>query len=376
MTPMTTRVEDAVFVEAPARLHFGVLDLRGTMGRWFGGIGAAAPAPTLLVSASASDTVTVEGEDADRAAQFARRMLAHVRQVRGAARGARIRVHRALPPHAGLGSGTQLALAIGRALSELHGVDVDAAELARTMGRAKRSAIGTWTFAGGGLIVEGGRRVGQNDVAPLLARLPFPASWRCVLAVPHARAGVSGAAESRAFAELPSPPQVERCHDPEEPGRREPERQTGEERGELRVDPIRLEAALDDGGHRTEVARDPDAGDVRVTALRARLGVLAGGSELDSELHREIRPSVCRARDEEGFRGQRRAKRCHARDGSPSPARGAAGRRHLGGRARRPAGRRFQLEPTAGRAGPHVQLVHRPEVEQRRRRRLHGIPGR
>ncbi len=80
-------------------------------------------------------------------------------------------------------------------------------ELARTMGRAKRSAIGTWTFAGGGLVVEGGRRVGQDDVAPLLARLPFPASWRCVLAVPHARAGVSGAAESRAFAELPSPPE-------------------------------------------------------------------------------------------------------------------------------------------------------------------------
>jgi beta-RFAP synthase len=204
---MTTRVEEAVFVEAPARLHFGVLDLRGAMGRWFGGIGAAAPAPTLLVSASASDTVTVEGDDASRAAQFARRMLAHVRQVRGEARGARIRVHRALPSHAGLGSGTQLALAVGRALADLHDVDVDAATLARTMGRAKRSAIGTWTFAGGGLIVEGGRRVGQDDVAPLLARLPFPASWRCVLAVPHARAGVSGAAESRAFAELPSPPE-------------------------------------------------------------------------------------------------------------------------------------------------------------------------
>jgi beta-RFAP synthase len=159
------------------------------------------------VSASASDTVTVDGEDADRAAQFARRMLAHVRQVRGEARGARVRVYRALPSHAGLGSGTQLALAIGRAVSALYDVDVDAAALARTMGRAKRSAIGTWTFAGGGLVVEGGRRVGHDDVAPLLARLPFPASWRCVLAVPHARAGVSGAAESQAFAELPSPPE-------------------------------------------------------------------------------------------------------------------------------------------------------------------------
>jgi len=37
----------AVFVEAPARLHFGVLDLRGDLGRRFGGIGAAVPAPSL-----------------------------------------------------------------------------------------------------------------------------------------------------------------------------------------------------------------------------------------------------------------------------------------------------------------------------------------
>jgi beta-RFAP synthase len=184
-----------------------VLDLRGTMGRWFGGIGAAAPAPTLLVSAAAADTLTVEGEDAGRATQFARRMLAHVQEVRGVARGARIRVHRPLPSHAGLGSGTQLALAVGRALAELHSVDVDPPALARVMGRAKRSAIGTWTFAGGGLIVEGGRRVGRDEVAPLLARVPFPSSWRCVLAVPHTGAAVSGAAESRAFAELPSPPE-------------------------------------------------------------------------------------------------------------------------------------------------------------------------
>ena len=59
-----TRESRAVFVEAPARLHFGVLDLRGTLGRRFGGIGAAAPAPTLLLSASRADRLAVTGEDA------------------------------------------------------------------------------------------------------------------------------------------------------------------------------------------------------------------------------------------------------------------------------------------------------------------------
>jgi len=159
---MTRRIEEAVFVEAPARLHFGVLDLRGALGRWFGGIGAAAPAPTLLVSAVDAETLDVQGDDADRAAAFAQQVLQHYRLTRGA----RIRVHRALPTHVGLGSGTQLALAVARAVTELHGIEADAKELARVVGRAQRSAIGTWTFGGGGLVVEGGRKVGQGDPAP------------------------------------------------------------------------------------------------------------------------------------------------------------------------------------------------------------------
>ena len=100
-----------VFVEASARLHFGVLDLRGAQGRWFGGIGAAAPGPTLLVSGTPADALETEGQDAERAAEYARRFMAYHR-VEG---GVRLHVHRALPQHSGLGSGTQLALAVSRA---------------------------------------------------------------------------------------------------------------------------------------------------------------------------------------------------------------------------------------------------------------------
>jgi beta-RFAP synthase len=191
------------FVESPARLHFGLLDLRGSLGRRFGGIGAAAPAPSLLVSASHADTVEVDGDASGRAAAAARRFLTAF----GIHRGGRVSVHRRLPAHAGLGSGTQLALAVGRALGELHGITVEPADLARATGRAQRSAIGTWTFAGGGLVVEGGRRRDHHDVAPLLVRLPFPPTWRCVLAVPHSSRGMSGASEVEAFAQLPQPPE-------------------------------------------------------------------------------------------------------------------------------------------------------------------------
>ena len=200
---MSTRDEEAVFVESSARLHFGVLDLRGSRGRWFGGIGASVARPTLRLSASRADTLSAQGEDAGRAREFARLFLAH-HHLRG---GADIRIHHALPSHVGLGSGTQLALAVARALAELHGVESDARGLATAVGRGKRSAIGTWTFEDGGLVVEGGRRAGGDECGPLIARVPIPSTWFSILAIPEGAPGISGAGEAEAFAKLPAPPE-------------------------------------------------------------------------------------------------------------------------------------------------------------------------
>ena len=205
------RDDEVVYVESAGRLHFGVLDLRGALGRWFGGIGTPAPAPSVLVSAQPADTLTVDGEDAARAEAFARQFLERV-GIRG---GAYVRVHRALPSHVGLGSGTQLALAVARALAEVHGLSIGTSDLARAVGRGGRSAIGTWTFDRGGLIVEGGRRRDRQsaeDIAPMLVRLPLPATWRCIVAIPNAAPGVSGDAEASLLTALAPPPQCEIEH--------------------------------------------------------------------------------------------------------------------------------------------------------------------
>jgi beta-ribofuranosylaminobenzene 5'-phosphate synthase len=188
-----------IVVETAARLHFGVLDLRGSLGRWFGGIGAAAPGPTLRVSARPAHELRVDGEDAERALEFAQRFQRH-HDLNAAVH---VHVERALPRHKGLGSGTQLALAVGRAIAEVSGISATAEELATAVGRTKRSAVGTWTFAGGGLVVEGGRRREGDGVSPLLARIPLPASWQCVVAVPDTMSGMSGATEADALARLP-----------------------------------------------------------------------------------------------------------------------------------------------------------------------------
>jgi beta-ribofuranosylaminobenzene 5'-phosphate synthase len=194
-----------VAVRAPARLHFGVLDLRGHLGRRFGGIGAAVPVPGVRLEARLAGELSATGPDADRAAEFARRYLSD-RRLPG---GAQLRIVEAIPAHAGLGSGTQLALSVARALAELHGQPTTADRLALAVGRGRRSAIGTWLFEEGGFILEGGRRPGSEAVAPKLARLPMPEAWRCVLVVPDGKPGLSGEAEAAAFAELTPPAQEE-----------------------------------------------------------------------------------------------------------------------------------------------------------------------
>lgn len=198
-------MSDGVVLQAPARLHFGVLDLRGGLGRRFGGLGAAVAEPGLELVVRRAVGLTARGPDAARALGYARAFLAHHRLPAGA----EIEVRRALPPHAGLGSGTQLALAVGRALVELLGLPAPSpAALAGAVGRGARSAIGTFVFDGGGFVLEGGRREG-GGLAPLLLQRPMPSDWRCVVVVPVAPAGLSGDAEAMAFRTLPAPPEAE-----------------------------------------------------------------------------------------------------------------------------------------------------------------------
>jgi len=187
-----------VRVEAPARLHMGMLDASGNGPRRFGGLGVAVSRPAVVVEATVSDELSVVGPDAERALAVAQRC----RDALGHAPGARVRVLEAIPAHAGLGSGTKLALAVTAALSVLAGQSPDPPALARTAGRGARSAVGLWTFALGGFVVEGGVRRGIAEPAPLLMRHAMPDDWRCVLVIPEAEPGLSGGAEEAAFADL------------------------------------------------------------------------------------------------------------------------------------------------------------------------------
>jgi predicted sugar kinase len=79
------------------------------------------------------------------------------------------------------------------------------AELAISVGRGLRSAVGTYGFAEGGLIVERGKLPGER-IAPLDVRLALPDHWRFALIHPRDGRGLWGEVEQRAFDHLPAVP--------------------------------------------------------------------------------------------------------------------------------------------------------------------------
>jgi beta-ribofuranosylaminobenzene 5'-phosphate synthase len=197
----------AVRVVAPARLHLGVLDLNGDLGRMFGSIGLAVDTPRTELVVKRSQTFKGEGPDHARAVATVQR-LAKAYSLPGAYE---VKVTSAIPAHAGLGSGTQMALAAGAGLLALEGIDYQAAELGDITSRGARSAIGIGAFEQGGFIVDGGRGALEQP-PPILVRADFPSAWRALLVMDSNTAGVHGDEETTAFAKLPPLPAEAAAH--------------------------------------------------------------------------------------------------------------------------------------------------------------------
>lgn len=194
----------AVHIVAPSRLHFGMFSFGRAGVRQFGGVGAAIDAPALRLTIAPHDRLEAAGPRAARALEFARRAIAFWRLPDEPR--CRIEIEAAPPEHAGMGSGTQLALAVAAGLNAfLDRPPLPAEDLARAVGRGARSAVGLHGFARGGLLVEAGKSR-PDEVSPLVARVELPSAWRFVLVVPRRAAGLSGEAERRAFERLPPVP--------------------------------------------------------------------------------------------------------------------------------------------------------------------------
>ena len=184
---------------APARLHLGFLDMHGGLGRKFGSLGLSISDVETSLLAEYADDINITGPSSERAENYAEQVLSHF----GIDGGVKMTIKSGIPEHAGLGSGTQLSLAVASAIVKLYELpEQQVGRLAAMLHRGARSGVGIGTFMHGGFVVDGGR--GENTlVPPVISHMPFPEHWRIVLIFDDAAEGINGVPERRAFNTLP-----------------------------------------------------------------------------------------------------------------------------------------------------------------------------
>lgn len=197
----------SIHVRCSGRLHMGFFDLHGGLGRKFGSIGLSLAEPALQVEAQVSKQLNVTGDVSipgtvlAKASAIAQQLVTRL-NLDGALD---LHISQHIPEHAGLGSGTQIALAVGSAISNLYQLDLNARKIAELSGRGRRSGIGIAAFDQGGLLIDGGRGTAADAhaVPPLLVRYHFPEEWTILLIFDATQPGIHGEQEKLGFNQLP-----------------------------------------------------------------------------------------------------------------------------------------------------------------------------
>ena len=203
--------EYRVVIQTPSRIHLTLTDLTGQSGRVDGGIGIALDEPNILLEAEKSDELSVKGDHAERAKSAAKAVM-----EKFGLGAAKIVVRSGYKLHVGLGGGTQLGIAAGKALCQLYSQPASVRDIATTIKRGGTSGIGTAAFEMGGFIIDGGHSFGPGkqkvdfrpssasqgvSPPPVIARHDFPDGWKILLAVPNVPQGAHGRREVDIFRE-------------------------------------------------------------------------------------------------------------------------------------------------------------------------------
>ncbi len=202
-------------IRTPCRIHCTLIDLNGQLGRVDGGFGVALSAPSMVLDVdSGSSGVQCDARpDALPVLSDIVEKLFH--KDPSLQQDIKLTLKDYFPSHIGLGSKTQLSLAVVTALLHSKGVPekTQIAARARLVERGGTSGVGCIAFEQGGLILDGGHTFGpaaekqtflpssasKTCVGPLLARFDVPPEWRFVLITPNVRPGAHDQEEVNVF---------------------------------------------------------------------------------------------------------------------------------------------------------------------------------
>lgn len=191
-----------VQIKTPSRLHFTLIDLNGALGRIDGGLGVALEEPNWVIK--------IQNHPKWVNPPIIEELLNNLRRKMKILNKYKIEFDNTLEEHVGLGSQTQLSLAIAQGISLLEGKKYHIQKLAKLVDRGGTSGIGVAAFKYGGFILDGGHAISEktkflpshfSSAQPALVvhRLKVPSDWYFVVAIPDIGKGKHGTAEVEIF---------------------------------------------------------------------------------------------------------------------------------------------------------------------------------
>ena len=205
-------------ITTPCRIHLSLIDENGYTGRVDGGIGVMLDRPNVVFEASNNaEEFKIEAH------KYYRESIEVINEIAFKVfktfnisnKNFHFNLKRYYPSHIGLGSKTQLSLAIATAITKLKNIsNLTTTQLTKLVERGGTSGIGWRGFEAGGFILDGGHDFGYGkeketflpssasnlaNPALTLFRHNIPQNWRFVLVIPSVKKGAYGDEEVRVF---------------------------------------------------------------------------------------------------------------------------------------------------------------------------------
>ena len=205
-------------VTTPCRIHLSLIDENGYTGRVDGGIGLMLDRPNVIFEASNSAK-----EFKIEAHKYYRESIEVINEIASKVfktfnisnKNFHFNLKRYFPSHVGLGSKTQLSLAIATAITKLKNLThLTMDEITKLVERGGTSGIGWRGFETGGFILDGGHDFGKGkeketflpssastaaNPALTIFTQKIPENWRFVLVIPNVKKGAYGDEEIIVF---------------------------------------------------------------------------------------------------------------------------------------------------------------------------------
>jgi len=204
-------------ITTPCRIHLSLIDENGYTGRVDGGIGLMLDRPNVVFEASNSaEEFKIEAHKYYRESIEVINLIASkvFKTFNVSNKNFHFNLKRYFPSHVGLGSKTQLSLAIATAITKLKGLNSSIEDLTKLVERGGTSGIGWRGFESGGFILDGGHDFGRGkeketflpssasssaNPALTIVRYDIPENWRFVVVIPDVKKGAYGDEEICVF---------------------------------------------------------------------------------------------------------------------------------------------------------------------------------